>query len=84
MPFSRPLLFLGAGRIHAMGGEQDIRKMGGLKDKIRTTWWTMLVGTIAIAGFRRWLDSSAKTKSCGGRSLPVIGGYGSKPRWRRG
>ncbi|MFN8008685.1 MAG: NADH-quinone oxidoreductase subunit L [Terriglobia bacterium] len=50
--FFKALLFLGAGSvIHAMGGEQDIRKMGGLKDKIRTTWWTMLVGTIAIAGF---------------------------------
>ncbi len=50
--FFKALLFLGAGSvIHAMGGEQDIRKMGGLKDKIRTTWWTMLVGTVAIAGF---------------------------------
>ena len=36
---------------HALGGEQDLRKMGGLKGKIRTTWWTMLVGTVAIAGF---------------------------------
>jgi NADH-quinone oxidoreductase subunit L len=50
--FFKALLFLGAGSvIHAMGGEQDIRKMGGLKDKIPTTWWTMLVGTVAIAGF---------------------------------
>jgi NADH-quinone oxidoreductase subunit L len=50
--FFKALLFLGSGSvIHALGGEQDIRKMGGLKGKIRTTWWTMLVGTIAIAGF---------------------------------
>ncbi len=50
--FFKALLFLGSGSvIHALGGEQDIRKMGGLKDKIRTTWWTMLVGTVAIAGF---------------------------------
>ena len=50
--FFKALLFLGAGSvIHALGGEQDLRKMGGLKDKIRTTWWTMLVGTVAIAGF---------------------------------
>jgi NADH-quinone oxidoreductase subunit L len=50
--FFKALLFLGSGSvIHALGGEQDIRKMGGLKDKIRTTWGTMLVGTVAIAGF---------------------------------
>jgi len=50
--FFKALLFLGSGSvIHALGGEQDLRKMGGLKGKIRTTWWTMLVGTVAIAGF---------------------------------
>jgi NADH-quinone oxidoreductase subunit L len=50
--FFKALLFLGSGSvIHALGGEQDVRKMGGLKDKIRTTWGTMLVGTVAIAGF---------------------------------
>ena len=50
--FFKALLFLGSGSvIHALGGEQDIRKMGGLKDKIGTTWGTMLVGTVAIAGF---------------------------------
>jgi len=50
--FFKALLFLGSGSvIHALGGEQDIRKMGSLRDKIKTTWWTMLVGTVAIAGF---------------------------------
>ena len=50
--FFKALLFLGSGSvIHALGGEQDIRKMGSLKNKIKTTWWTMLVGTVAIAGF---------------------------------
>jgi NADH-quinone oxidoreductase subunit L len=50
--FFKALLFLGSGSvIHALGGEQDIRKMGGLKGKIPRTWWTMLVGTVAIAGF---------------------------------
>jgi NADH-quinone oxidoreductase subunit L len=49
--FFKALLFLGAGSvIHAMGGEQDMRKMGGLKGKIKVTFLTMLVGTIAIAG----------------------------------
>jgi NADH-quinone oxidoreductase subunit L len=50
--FFKALLFLGAGSvIHAMGGEQDLRKMGGLKGKIGRTWGTMVVGTLAIAGF---------------------------------
>jgi NADH-quinone oxidoreductase subunit L len=49
--FFKALLFLGSGSvIHAMGGEQDIRRMGGLKSHMPTTYWTFLVGTIAIAG----------------------------------
>jgi NADH-quinone oxidoreductase subunit L len=49
--FFKALLFLGAGSvIHAMGGEQDIRKMGGLWGKIKITAVTMLIGTIAISG----------------------------------
>lgn len=49
--FFKALLFLGAGSvIHAMGGEQDIRRMGGLGGKIRITFITMLIGTIAISG----------------------------------
>ena len=49
--FFKALLFLGAGSvIHAMGGEQDIRRMGGLKPHIRITFITMLIGTIAISG----------------------------------
>lgn len=49
--FFKALLFLGAGSvIHAMSGEQDMRKMGGLKDKLPKTFWTMMVATLAIAG----------------------------------
>ena len=49
--FFKGLLFLGSGSvIHAMSGEQDIRKMGGLRKKIKTTFWTFLAGTVAIAG----------------------------------
>jgi NADH-quinone oxidoreductase subunit L len=49
--FFKALLFLGAGSvIHAMSGEQDIRKMGGLDKKIRYTYYTMLMATLAIAG----------------------------------
>jgi NADH-quinone oxidoreductase subunit L len=49
--FFKALLFLGAGSvIHAMGGEQDIRNMGGLGNALPKTRWTFLAGTIAIAG----------------------------------
>ncbi|MFZ4546928.1 MAG: NADH-quinone oxidoreductase subunit L [Bacteroidales bacterium] len=49
--FFKALLFLGAGSvIHAMGGEQDIRKMGGLKSKMPITYWTFLAATLAISG----------------------------------
>lgn len=49
--FFKALLFLAAGSvIHAMSGEQDIRRMGGLKGKIKITFVTMLIGTIAISG----------------------------------
>ena len=49
--FFKALLFLGSGSvIHALGGQQDIRHMGGLKDKIPATFRTMFVGSLAIAG----------------------------------
>jgi NADH-quinone oxidoreductase subunit L len=49
--FFKALLFLGSGSvIHAMGGEQDIRKMGGLGKHMRITQITFLVGCLAIAG----------------------------------
>jgi NADH-quinone oxidoreductase subunit L len=50
--FFKALLFLAAGSvIHAIGGEQDMRHMGGLSKKIRWTYITMLTATLAIAGF---------------------------------
>jgi NADH-quinone oxidoreductase subunit L len=49
--FFKALLFLGAGSvIHGMGGEQDMRKMGGLQVRMPTTFGVMLVGSLAIAG----------------------------------
>ncbi len=49
--FFKGLLFLAAGSvIHAMAGEQDMRQMGGLRNKIPVTFWTMLMATLAIAG----------------------------------
>ena len=48
--FFKALLFLGSGSvIHAAGGEQDIRKMGGLRAKMPVTFWTMLIAGGALA-----------------------------------
>ncbi|MCC7245276.1 MAG: NADH-quinone oxidoreductase subunit L, partial [Saprospiraceae bacterium] len=50
--FFKALLFLAAGSvIHGMGGEQDIRNMGGLRKAMPVTFWVFLIGTMAIAGF---------------------------------
>jgi NADH-quinone oxidoreductase subunit L len=49
--FFKALLFLGSGAvIHALAGEQDLRRMGGLKKDLPITYWTFLVGAVAIAG----------------------------------
>jgi NADH-quinone oxidoreductase subunit L len=49
--FFKALLFLGAGSvIHAMSGEQDMRNMGDLGKRIPTTYWTMMIATLAITG----------------------------------
>jgi NADH-quinone oxidoreductase subunit L len=50
--FFKALLFLGAGSlIHAMSGEQDLRKMGGLRKYTPITFWTLLCASLAISGF---------------------------------
>jgi NADH-quinone oxidoreductase subunit L len=50
--FFKALLFLGAGSvIHAMQDEQDMRKMGGLRELVPTSWIMMMVGTLALTGF---------------------------------
>ena len=49
--FFKALLFLGSGAvIHALAGEQDLRNMGGLKRDLPVTYWTFLIGALAIAG----------------------------------
>jgi len=49
--FFKALLFLGSGSvIHAMSNEQDMRLMGGLRKRLPVTWWTFLIGTVALAG----------------------------------
>ncbi len=50
--FFKALLFLGSGAvIHALAGEQDLRNMGGLRKYLPITYWTFLIGALAIAGF---------------------------------
>ena len=49
--FFKALLFLGSGAvIHALAGEQDMRRMGGLRKQLPITYWTFLIGALAIAG----------------------------------
>lgn len=49
--FFKGLMFLAAGSVmHAMANELDMRKMGGLRSKLPHTYWTFLIGAVAIAG----------------------------------
>jgi NADH-quinone oxidoreductase subunit L len=49
--FFKGLLFMGSGSvIHGAGGEQDMRFMGNLREKMRWTYWTMVIGSLALAG----------------------------------
>ena len=84
--FFKALLFLGAGSvIHALGGEQDMRKMGGLRKHIPWTFWTMTMATLAIAGIPGFSGFSAKTKYYGmptpalGVAIGFIGCWAASP-----
>ncbi len=71
--FFKALLFLSAGSvIHAMGGEQNMWKMGGLWKKISITFYCMLAGTIAIAGFPPFAGFFSK-------DAILFGAYNSEP-----
>src|SRR5215472_2554123 len=80
--FFKALLFLSAGSvIHAVGGNQDMWEMGGLSKKIKVTFWCMLFGTIAIAGFPPFaaffskdaILFSAYNSEAGGKALYTVG-----------
>jgi NADH-quinone oxidoreductase subunit L len=59
--FFKALLFLAAGSvIHALSGQQDMRKMGGLRKRIPITFWTMTMGVFAIAGLPPWAGFFSK------------------------
>jgi len=71
--FFKGLLFLCSGSvIHAVGGEQDMRKMGGLRKRIPVTFWTMLVGAVALIGVFPFAGFWAKDEILGG---DWVGGY---------
>jgi NADH-quinone oxidoreductase subunit L len=73
--FFKALLFLGAGSvIHALSGEQDLRRMGGLRAKLPWTHRTMLVGCIAIAGIPPLAGFFSKDEILW--SAYRVGGYG--------
>jgi NADH-quinone oxidoreductase subunit L len=77
--FFKGLLFLAAGSvIHAMGGEQDMRKMGGLRKKIPVTFWTMFMATLAIAGAPGFSGFFSKDEILDEalRANPIIGWLG--------
>ncbi len=81
--FFKALLFLGAGSvIHAMGGEQDIRNMGGLRKALPITFWVFLIGTFAISGFPLLAgffskdEIFANTYAAGGRLWWGLAGLG--------
>jgi NADH-quinone oxidoreductase subunit L len=80
--FFKALLFLGAGSvIHALGGEQDMRRMGGLRTKIPWTFAVMTIATIAIAGIPPFAGFFSKDEILGktfssphgGKILWVVG-----------
>jgi len=71
--FFKGLLFLCSGSvIHAMGGEQDMRRMGGLRARIPVTFWTMMVGAVALIGVFPLSGFWAKDEILGGA---FVGGY---------
>ena len=77
--FFKALLFLGAGAvIHALHHEQDIWKMGGLRSKMPVTFWTFLIGTLALMGcpFLSGFYSKDAIIEAMSREHPVIGFLG--------
>jgi NADH-quinone oxidoreductase subunit L len=81
--FFKALLFLGAGSvIHALAGEQDMRNMGGLWNKIPRTFATILCAAVAIAGVPPFSGFSARTPFCWPRTIMPPGCTGSRDHRR--
>lgn len=81
--FFKACLFLGSGSvIHGLHGEQDMRKMGGLRKAMPITFWTMLISSLAISGFPLLSgffskDEILMTAFHHSRSLYVVGSIAS-------
>ena len=81
--FFKALLFLGSGSvIHAMGGEQDMRRMGGLKKYMPVTFATMMIGTLAIAGIPPFAGFFSKDEILFRAFLAQQGDLGARGRHR--
>ena len=77
--FFKALLFLGAGSvIHGLGGEQDMQRMGGLRERMPVTFWTMAAAGLAIAGVPPLAGFFSKDEivSSAFREMPVLGVVG--------
>jgi NADH-quinone oxidoreductase subunit L len=74
--FFKALLFLGAGSvIHAIGGEQDMRRMGGLRKAIPWTFWVMTIATFTIAGFFPFAGFFSKDEILAREFVSPFGGH---------
>jgi len=77
--FFKALLFLGAGSvIHALSGEQDLRKMGGLARRIPVTFWTIMAATLAISGIPPFAGFVSKDRILG---QAYVSPYGHPVLW---
>jgi len=79
--FFKACLFLGSGSvIHACGGEQDMRKMGGLRAHMPRTYWTFVVATLALAGIPIFAGFFSKDEILGkvfAAGMADLGGFGN-------
>jgi NADH-quinone oxidoreductase subunit L len=75
--FFKALLFMGAGAVmHALSDELNIQKMGGLRDKLRFTYWTFLIGVLAILGIPPLSGFFSKEDVIGGAYARALHGDG--------
>ena len=80
--FFKALMFLGSGAvIHALAGEQDMRHMGGLKKYLPVTYWTFLIGALAIAGIPPLAGFFSKDEILFRAMVGTEHGHGSTILW---
>ena len=78
--YFKALLFLGAGAvIHALGGEQDMREMGGLRHRLKITFWTFLIASLAISGIPPFSGFFSKDEILSSLLAQGMAGGGAAP-----